>query len=359
MTHNKAIYDPSAVSTLIISRGAKLKSIGLQDSPIIFTTEYDDIRPNELKSTLSVPFFEPGFWSIYSLKENPLIKSPEGWWGGLVLLGDAPGSYPDDRSESIYDGNPNLVYGGNGIEGNSGILKYVSIRYAGMKPAFGKPYSALTLAGLGSRTILENIEIQASAGHGVSILGGSTSIKNLISEEISGVGVRIAEGWSETLDNFLVIYVREQVFDVAGPTASRFKGNHQIKNGSVLAFPSKGLVSLSQNANTELSHVFFYEISEYLQKGIDQISNGYQCKVERIEFHIPNVLKYYEGWGWDEETSYYPQLIFDRYFSMWDSNLVKQTGLRYFSVGPKLAPFENWSTIMRPYQVANSYPPGF
>ena len=350
----KASYIPKEHSTLIISRGAKLNAIGSSISPIIFTTEFDQIKPYETGSTLSVPFFPEGFWDRNTILENPEMKGPSGWWGGLVILGNAPGSFLNGDQEDNLPGVPlSLSYGGPDLRDNSGSLHYVSIRYSGNIQSQG----SLILAGVGSDTSLEQIEIVGSAGDGVKILGGSVSLKNLISKEIVGNGLQISQGWNGTLNNFIMLYVRDQIFKISGPTASRYFGNHTIKNGSVLAFPSKGLVSLTSNANTELSNIFFYEISDFLEKGIDQVTNSYNSKVDKIEFHIPNIVK--SNGGWEDFYSFYPQFIYTNYFSMWDPKILKQVDFKGYSVGPKLSPFYNWSEVFPRIRNSELYPPGF
>lgn len=357
----KALYHPTSPTSLVISRGAKIHAKGSGSSPIIFTTEFDRIKPNELNSDLSTSFFPPGYWDIMTLMEHPNMEAPVGWWGGLIILGNAPGSYPNDGNEAFLNGKDSqLRYGGNNEFDDSGILSYISIRFAGNPSKLTSGYSSLMLGGVGSQTRIENVEILSSAGDGISIFGGAVSLTNLIAIEMVGNGVRIDQGWYGMLNNFVFQYVKNQVFDISGPTLNRYKGNHQIKNGSVLAFPSKGLVSLSNQANTILSNVFFYDISSFLEKGIDQVANSFGTKVEKIEFHIPNEIDYSGTIDWDNAPlPRYPQEIFLKHFSKWDRNLVKQVDMKGYSVGPKLSPFKQWSVIFRPYEVENGFIPGF
>ena len=62
-------------------------------------------------------------------------QNNRGLWGGLIVLGYAPSSFPGDVDALQIEGIPAEdswgLYGGNDPNDNSGILKYISIRHGG------------------------------------------------------------------------------------------------------------------------------------------------------------------------------------------------------------------------------------
>lgn len=140
--------DRLSKGTLIIERGAKIYADGTLEKPIIFT----------------------------SLR-GPGERQP-GDWGGLVLCGKARNNQSENTEIA---GGFRAVYGGNDDEDNSGILRYVRIDFAGAPIVPGEEFDALTLASVGSKTTIENIQTSYSLGDGFAIYGGNVNAKNLIS----------------------------------------------------------------------------------------------------------------------------------------------------------------------------------
>ena len=103
----------SNASSLIIARGAMLLANGTEEHPIIMTSESDDIEIDQKQGT--------------SLNENV-----RGLWGGLIILGNAPGSFTGDVVEFQIEGIPasdmNGLYGGLNSDDNSRIRKWSSIK---------------------------------------------------------------------------------------------------------------------------------------------------------------------------------------------------------------------------------------
>ncbi len=145
-------------SALFITKGAKIMAEGTVDEPIIFTAEEDDLNGN-LTAT-----------------DNEL-------WGGLVLLGKAPafkGGVSDAiQIEGIDSEESRGQYGGSDPEDNSGILKYVSIRFTGIGFQSGDELQGLTLGGVGRGTTIDYIDIFSSADDGIEIFGGTVNIKHV------------------------------------------------------------------------------------------------------------------------------------------------------------------------------------
>ncbi|MGB0165698.1 MAG: hypothetical protein ACPF8V_02470 [Luteibaculum sp.] len=135
---------------LIVARGARIDAQGTLENPIIFT------HANDTKLD-------------YDLQQK-------GKWGGIVLLGEAP--LKAVGSESIFDlpegADSRLQYGGNNPSDSSGTLTYVSIRHGGGSIA------GLNIAGVGSGTTLNHIEVISTNADGIAFYGGTARLKHAV-----------------------------------------------------------------------------------------------------------------------------------------------------------------------------------
>jgi hypothetical protein len=144
-------------SALVITKGAKINATGTAQNPIIFTAEADDVNnPTDLGP-----------------KDNAL-------WGGLVILGNGVTQKSGNGSvsvEGIPTTEPRGIYGGNDNNDDSGVMRYVSIRHGGRQLVSGSELNGLTLGAVGSRTVLEYIEIYANSDDGIEFFGGAPNLK--------------------------------------------------------------------------------------------------------------------------------------------------------------------------------------
>src|SRR6218665_1344709 len=168
------IGDTETKGTLVITKGAQIMAEGQVTDPIIFTS-------------------------------NQSMKKA-GDWGGLVILGDAPinkfgsvGSYNMDLDPSL------TVYGGNNTAGNSGVLKYVRIEFAGKKVKGADSFNGLTVAGAGNKTILENIMVSYSGGDSFAFYGGEGKAAQLVSYKSINDDFKFTQGIQCRLYNSLAV----------------------------------------------------------------------------------------------------------------------------------------------------------
>lgn len=178
-------------SALIIERGAKLIAVGTPDLPIVFTSVIDELN-----------------YSNQNRVSPNLNNEINGYWGGIVLLGNAiigeDGGV--DRINSLPVDQSFSIYGGNNDFDNSGILNYISIRHAGMiNVGNSTQFAALTLAGIGKNTNIDNIEIFSSHGDGIAIYGGSVNLRNILIYYPEDDAVDIDEGYAGVFDFTLAI----------------------------------------------------------------------------------------------------------------------------------------------------------
>ena len=230
-------------TALIIARGAQIFAEGTASQPIIFTTIADEIKPGEIAS----PNLDPTL---------------NGLWGGILILGNAPisASAPAIQIEGIPPSDQNGLYGGSDPEDNSGVLRYVSIRHGGSNIGEGNEINGLTLGGVGSKTVIEYVEIVANQDDGIEWFGGNVDVTHALVWNAGDDAIDTDQSWSGTLDNFIVINAGDECFELDGPEGA-YEAEHIIKNGTVYAGTADGLVDIDDNSRLTMSNIYFYGIS--------------------------------------------------------------------------------------------------
>lgn len=147
------IGDFKTNGTLIVTKGSKIIAEGKDTDPIVFTS-------------------------------NRNVKK-EGDWGGIFILGEAPINKLGNVSTVNYGLNAssfeNISYGGSKKDSDSGILKYVRIEFAGKRTRDFGYFNALTLAGVGNKTIIENVMVSYADGNSFNIIGGEVNLEKMVS----------------------------------------------------------------------------------------------------------------------------------------------------------------------------------
>lgn len=172
--------------SLIIKRGAKIIADGTKDKPIIFTSEFN--------------------------REGSERKPERGDWGGIYILGKAPFNVTAD---SIQITGPGDYYGGTVPYDNSGVLRFVRIEYTGLAYSLSNEITGLSLACVGSSTIIENVQVSFAMDDGFAWLGGTVNCKNLVSYKNKDDDFDFVFGYKGKLQFLLSIKDRD-IADVNG-----------------------------------------------------------------------------------------------------------------------------------------------
>jgi len=232
-------------SALVIARGAKINAAGTATQPIIFTSVADEIKPGQIAS----PNMDPTL---------------EGLWGGILILGNASGSFAGGVSEIQIEGIPasdtNGLYGGSNDADNSGVLKYISIRHGGANIGEGNEINGLTLGGVGSGTVIENVEVVANQDDGIEWFGGTVSVKNALIWNSGDDAVDTDQAWAGTLDNFIVICGTntDHALEIDGPEGT-YNAAHTVKNGSVKGHPKSEFGDYRAGARGSFENIYFFD----------------------------------------------------------------------------------------------------
>jgi hypothetical protein len=243
-------------TALLIARGAKLNAAGTATAPIIFTSVADEIEQSHIAAgNFASPNLDPDI---------------NGLWGGLIILGKAKisasnndGQLTEVQIEGIPTSDPNGLYGGNDDADDSGIIKYISIRHGGSNIGSGNEINGLTLGGVGSTTVIENVEIVANQDDGIEWFGGTVSVKNAVVWNCGDDAIDTDQSWAGTLDNFVVIAPDDHNFELDGPEGA-YAAGHVIKNGYVIAnsdvYSSNDLINTDDNSIVNLENIYITEI---------------------------------------------------------------------------------------------------
>ncbi len=143
------VSDITEKGALIIERGAKLIADGRATDPIVFTSG------------------------------KAIGQRTPGDWGGIILLGKAPTNRPQDPAPTV-EGGVGRKFGGTDPNDESGILRYVRIEYAGIAAEPGSEINGLTMGGVGSGTIIENVQVSFGNDDAYEFFGGTVNCKNLV-----------------------------------------------------------------------------------------------------------------------------------------------------------------------------------
>jgi len=168
--------DDKTCGTLVITNGAKIIAEGLETDPIVFTSNKE------------------------------ITERKPGDWGGIIILGKAPINTLGGLHTLPFDLEPLMNhYGGQDAEDNSGIMKYVRIEFSGRKLSAAKELNGLSLAGVGKKTVLSNIQISFSNDDSFECYGGELNLNNLISYRTTDDDFDFTQGAQININNSIAI----------------------------------------------------------------------------------------------------------------------------------------------------------
>lgn len=165
-------------SYMIIEPGAQIDAVGTKEKPIVFTSKKD--------------------------VDGQSSEGAAGEWGGLIIAGNAHTHYGVNK----YEADESVTFGGLGHEHDtesSGHLEYVVLKHSGYEVEKDKELNGLSLAGVGSGTIIKNIAIIGGLDDAVEIWGGTVNIDGLYCYNAQDDSVDTDLGYRGTIKNVLVV----------------------------------------------------------------------------------------------------------------------------------------------------------
>jgi hypothetical protein len=204
-----------SAARLVVARKGYIYASGTPTQPIIFTCQADDV-----------------------LDPDDLPTNIRGQWGGIFILGVAGTNRIGDsgHAEGIPITEQRAIYGPGSTytrndEDNSGVFRYVSIRYNGS--AIDAELDGLMLAAVGSGTTIEYVETFNGADDGFGFVGGTVNTRYLVSARCDDDGFDYDEGYRGK-NQFWFSY-----FDkAAGKTGGEHDGGTTPETGLPYATPT-------------------------------------------------------------------------------------------------------------------------
>ena len=135
------------VDYILIEKGAKIDAQGTAERPIVMTAE----------------------------------AKKEGAWGGLHICGNAPTNSGSGVSEI-----GNAAYGGNDVNDNSGVLKYVRMEYTGFEFDSEHESNGISFYGVGNGTQVSYVQAYVGSDDGLEFFGGTVNIDDLKENQTVG-----------------------------------------------------------------------------------------------------------------------------------------------------------------------------
>lgn len=262
----------SLASALIVDQGGTLLAEGTETEPIIFTSVLDNIQAGQTQGT-------------------NLTIANSGLWGGLIVLGRAPISVSGDVETAQIEGIPATdsfgQYGGNIPDDNSGILKYISIRHGGITIGSDNEINGLTLGGVGSGTVIDQIEVVANQDDAVEWFGGTVNVSNVVTYAQGDDGLDADQAWSGTLTNALVILGQDSgaALELDGPEGSAAtEAGFTLQNITLIGGGTSLYADLRDGILVNLNNVLAYGFSVDSTVKINGADSQTELTNDRIAF---------------------------------------------------------------------------
>jgi hypothetical protein len=148
-----------------------------------------------------IAVLQGGEIDIQGTEANPVViasaAGAPGDWGGLTICGYATTTAGVDATAEIGG----FIYGGTDATDNSGSVKNLVLRGTGAQINSESQYNGVSLYGVGSGTVLENIAVINGDDDGIEFFGGSVSVTNIYLENNSDDAVDWTEGWDGSVTN--------------------------------------------------------------------------------------------------------------------------------------------------------------
>lgn len=234
---------------LFIDRGAQIIAKGTADAPIVFTSHAE-------------------------------LRAP-GDWRGVFLCGKAPiNGAPNGEflMTSIPTGS-NLACGGNEPTDSSGVLQYVRIEFSGNDIGADSRAAGLELAGVGSGTLIDHVQIHQTNEDAFNIYGGTVSLKYALVTNHGEDGFDWAYGWQGKMQ-YVAAIRNDSGFESGNGSNDAYNdipsvgpSNPMVYNATLIGYSGNGNTGLTFGASTQgkFHNLLVADFSEF---GIEMVGTG-------------------------------------------------------------------------------------
>ncbi|MGI9204028.1 MAG: serine/threonine protein kinase, partial [Woeseiaceae bacterium] len=84
-------------------------------------------------------------------------------------------------------------------------LEYVRVKHTGATVGNGDELNGISFGGVGSNTIVNNLEVYSTFDDGIEMFGGAVSFNNFVALYVRDDAIDIDEGWQGSISNALVV----------------------------------------------------------------------------------------------------------------------------------------------------------
>ncbi len=179
------VFGTSPDTFLQISRGSQIIANGTRTAPVVFTAD-EDVR---------------------GLVD---VDIDRGLWGGLVINGNAPiNDCPEGQTGGTAgctkEGEANSgTFGGSQADDDSGVLRYVSVRYAGSFVDTENQLNGIAFQGVGSGTEVDFVQVHNNLDDGIEFFGGTVNASHVVLTGNADDSLDWTDGWVGSIQ-YLVI----------------------------------------------------------------------------------------------------------------------------------------------------------
>ncbi len=171
---------------LLVNRGSQIIADGSPTAPIIFS-------------------------SFTDLVSGTVDAEDVAQWGGMVINGNGrtnkctQAQADAEDCHIVSEGQPSN-FGGNNNAESSGILRYVQVKHTGFEVVDGDELNGITFNGVGSGTVVENVQAYSTSDDGLEFFGGAVNVLNYVGLYVNDDSLDYADGYQGTITNALIIH---------------------------------------------------------------------------------------------------------------------------------------------------------
>ncbi len=170
------IVGSSSTDFLVINRGCALMADGTAEQPILFTAKEEVLGTAE--------------------------DNDRGLWGGLAINGyapinDCPEGADGGTDDCIKEGEANSgQFGGSNGNDNSGVLRYVSVRFAGSNVDPENQLNGIAFQAVGDATVVDYVQVYNNLDDGIEFFGGTVDAKHVVLTGNADDSLDWTDGWT-------------------------------------------------------------------------------------------------------------------------------------------------------------------
>ena len=241
MAPGAVLVGRSSTDFLVIERGCAVLADGTADQPIVFTAKAEVLGDAE--------------------------DNDRGLWGGLVINGyapinDCPEGAEGGTADCAKEGEANSgLFGGGNANDNSGVLRYVSVRFAGANVDPENQLNGIAFQAIGDATTVEYLQAHNNLDDGVEFFGGTVDAKYVVLTGNADDSLDWTDGWTGRIQYLYIEQTDSADNAIEGDNREGDEGatpqsNPTIANMTVLGKSDENALRLRRGTGLALRNSF-------------------------------------------------------------------------------------------------------